>query len=59
LAWQAGIGDLDPICNAQICGCCDARASIGAGSAEAIKARDFPLDIPRCAVHIYPREYNE
>jgi hypothetical protein len=56
LAWQAGIGDLDPICNAQICGRCDARASIGSGSADLIKAEDFRLDIHRGAVHIFGRE---
>jgi enamine deaminase RidA (YjgF/YER057c/UK114 family) len=54
LAGQAGIDDLAAVCNAQISGCCDARTSISIRQrGGVIGAKDFLLDIPGCAVHIW------
>ena len=52
--WQAGIDDLEPVCNAQICGRCDARTSISSRMHRTNhRSQDFLLDIPRGAVHIW------
>jgi hypothetical protein len=45
---QAGIGDLAPLCNAQISGSCDARAliSLRQRGARVMGFPEFSLDIP-------------